>query len=765
MEHLLEILNHLKPFIDSPQSGGESVLLKEINTMNPSMEQSLLLHHLSSAGNFIQLFIHLSKCGQVESRQLCIEHWASASGQAVLSQLSSLYRALVWEGFIVLAAASTSEALGEATTPTISSLINMVDLKTPGIDDSKDPTLLSTLKSFTPPLVVTSRVGRFLAELMSLLVRLCVYPNQRYPRRITIPYMPVSEDVLTVSSKVTDLLMDSLRWIVPDLLDKHVVDIAGKKKWLFSGMSFKMYAIDFCLLLLFDEHKQPYHLMLHNFSNKNVLQAFTDSFHSAIESIESIQDHGSLVFNADHAVTSDFLETWLTLAEKLINVSLVLESTHALPVPSPPIGSGKKPSFNPLFNPLEFLVKARKCILPCIQKLWSLTNSNWMMPEVVRALISTIRQIYSNEKILNAKLNEFKGSTDKQKGPAPPSSSLSSSNRASSISLVHPHTMHQPFIPRADPLLLQQLMDMGFAREHSEDALLMTGNDLTASMEWILSHPPPAGPSNRLMSEEEQLAQAIALSLQNEVSQANEKMDQGETSKKEDLLQPLDGANLSSFSDQLLEWVLRIVCDIDDTVYQSCDLITSLCHYNGSQWKNSAMSMIKTMACQTMKDLTVKIQNNLYELPSGTIDPNAFHICLLALIMEEIPWTSSSVVCSVDVLEAAVALLMAAQEKLPEMKRNDQTRSTPLWLSSLLLILELWLCVQSFITWHKPPSKDFQAVWMYFETINSKWCYFGNEISRVLESSYRDGESFARIQTGRQKFIVNFSSLTQVNIM
>jgi hypothetical protein len=122
-------------------------------------------------------------------------------------------------------------------------------------------------------------------------------------------------------------------------------------------------------------------------------------------------------------------------------------------------------------------------------------------------------------------------------------------------------------------------------------------------------------------------------------------------------------------------------------------------------------------------------------------------------------------VCSVDVLEAAVALLMAAQEKLPEMKRNDQTRSTPLWLSSLLLILELWLCVQSFITWHKPPSKDFQAVWMYFETINSKWCYFGNEISRVLESSYRDGESFARIQTGRQKFIVNFSSLTQVNIM
>lgn len=35
-----------------------------------------------------------------------------------------------------------------------------------------------------------------------------------------------------------------------------------------------MYAVDFCLLLLFDEHKQAYHLMLHVFSQKNVLDAF-----------------------------------------------------------------------------------------------------------------------------------------------------------------------------------------------------------------------------------------------------------------------------------------------------------------------------------------------------------------------------------------------------------------------------------------------------------------------------------------------------------
>ena len=44
--------------------------------------------------------------------------------------------------------------------------------------------------------------------------------------------------------------------------------------------------------------------------------------------------------------------------------------------------------------------------------------------------------------------------------------------------------------PRVDPHFLQQLCDMGFSREHSEEALLTCGNDITTAMEWILSHPP-----------------------------------------------------------------------------------------------------------------------------------------------------------------------------------------------------------------------------------------------------------------------------------
>lgn len=32
-------------------------------------------------------------------------------------------------------------------------------------------------------------------------------------------------------------------------------------------------------------------------------------------------------------------------------------------------------------------------------------------------------------------------------------------------------------------------MDMGFSRDHATEALLVCGNNLTAAMEWILTHP------------------------------------------------------------------------------------------------------------------------------------------------------------------------------------------------------------------------------------------------------------------------------------
>ncbi len=59
---------------------------------------------------------------------------------------------------------------------------------------------------------------------------------------------------------------------------------------------------------------------------------------------------------ADYAVTSDFLEAWLNLAERLIDTESVIDSAHSIHA-SP---EGKKPKTGVWFDPLVFVIKAQK---------------------------------------------------------------------------------------------------------------------------------------------------------------------------------------------------------------------------------------------------------------------------------------------------------------------------------------------------------------------------------------------------------------------
>lgn len=54
----------------------------------------------------------------------------------------------------------------------------------------------------------------------------------------------------------------------------HTLQGVGSYHSLIHRMTFKMYAVDFCELLLYDEQKQAYHMMQHAFHNKGALEAF-----------------------------------------------------------------------------------------------------------------------------------------------------------------------------------------------------------------------------------------------------------------------------------------------------------------------------------------------------------------------------------------------------------------------------------------------------------------------------------------------------------
>jgi E3 ubiquitin-protein ligase HUWE1 len=91
-----------------PEPGG-SVLLRELvsspsipeATANPSATP--LLHHMSAAHAYIQMFVHVCRTGQADIRTISVSHWGSELGLAVLAGLSKLYTSLVWESTVLLA--------------------------------------------------------------------------------------------------------------------------------------------------------------------------------------------------------------------------------------------------------------------------------------------------------------------------------------------------------------------------------------------------------------------------------------------------------------------------------------------------------------------------------------------------------------------------------------------------------------------------------------------------------------------------------------
>ena len=245
------------------------------------------------------------RCVQVEFRVLCVGQWATTLGLDLLKQLCRLYRALVWEGFILFAVAAKEnskesesdskisipvrdptpesgshstvdeartgnremsgapqvieprlEAMdtGSSSIPLIagqsSRATEMTDesdfvkSKIPSLQQGESPSTTSVadaLKQLNPLLSTTSRVGRSLAKLMDLLIRLSTSPLYRTHRRgpghtiILNNYQPPSEDAIAICSQVTTMLVESMKWDVPMPLECPSAMQSPLRDWLFAG--------------------------------------------------------------------------------------------------------------------------------------------------------------------------------------------------------------------------------------------------------------------------------------------------------------------------------------------------------------------------------------------------------------------------------------------------------------------------------------------------------------------------------------------------
>lgn len=262
LRHLTDVLVTLEPLQKPLDPPGGSVLLEELvnatakapSGTDPFQSSVLtpLLHSMSAAHAYIIMFVHVCRTGQTDIRHLSVTHWGTDVGIEVLRKLSELYTSLVWESTVLLALCSEATAnatwqFGRHQLEKLSSYTKETVVTTPTEDgptatmevdegsveaalpvassssrkkESKSLNKLSPqVKLIKPLLSSASRLGRALAELFGLLVKLSVGSPLRHRRsHHPMPTLPIapSPPARAVAVSLTKLLTRGLSWEPPE---------------------------------------------------------------------------------------------------------------------------------------------------------------------------------------------------------------------------------------------------------------------------------------------------------------------------------------------------------------------------------------------------------------------------------------------------------------------------------------------------------------------------------------------------------------------
>lgn len=307
----------------------------------------------------------------------------------------------------------------------------------------------SQLRYIKSLLGASSRLGRALAELFGLLVKLCVGNRirMRHPQNVATNYMSsASRDIARVLSYI---LVDGLSH------DQLPPSPIPKLK-----QTFLICSIGFTSPMLFDEKRYAYHLMLHKFCEEGGLQAFFEMFEFALNSepqknsaataavatdgtdvdisdavnaekpIEPQQQQRFAVNKSDDAkLTSsiamssiialrvpretpskgdehgefpagsgEFLDAWLMLLEKMVNPKAILEAPHVIAL--------KSVRNKPEFDTVSYLINVHRLAFQTVTKIWSYKPIRTYGPRMTESMLTIIKHIYKGDPILRERYNK-----------------------------------------------------------------------------------------------------------------------------------------------------------------------------------------------------------------------------------------------------------------------------------------------------------------------------------------------------------------------
>nr|XP_060489994.1 E3 ubiquitin-protein ligase HUWE1 isoform X8 [Panthera onca] len=819
------ILSSLEPLHRPIESPGGSVLLRELACAGNVADATLsaqatpLLHALTAAHAYIMMFVHTCRVGQSEIRSISVNQWGSQLGLSVLSKLSQLYCSLVWESTVLLSlctpnslpsgcefgqadmqklvpkdekAGTTqggkrSDGEQDGTAPSMDAstqgllegigldgdALAPMETDEPTASDSKGkskitPAMAARIKQIKPLLSASSRLGRALAELFGLLVKLCVGSpvRQRRSHHAASTTTAPTPAARSTASALTKLLTKGLSWQPPPYTPTPRF-----------RLTFFICSVGFTSPMLFDERKYPYHLMLQKFLCSGGHNALFETFNWALSMGGKVPVAEGLEHSDLPDGTGEFLDAWLMLVEKMVNPTTVLESPHSLPAKLP----GGVQNF-PQFSALRFLVVTQKAAFTCIKNLWNRKPLKVYGGRMAESMLAILCHILRGEPVIRERLSKEK---EGSRGEEDTGQEEGGSRRE----------------PQVNQQQLQQLMDMGFTREHAMEALLNTST-MEQATEYLLTHPPPimGGVVRDLsMSEEDQMMRAIAMSLgqdipmdqraespeevacrkEEEERKAREKQEEEEAKCLEKFqdADPLEQDELHTFTDTMLPGCFHLLDELPDTVYRVCDLIMTAIKRNGADYRDMILKQVVNQVWEAA-DVLIKAALPLTTSDTKTVSewisqmatlPQASNlatrILLLTLLFEELKLPCAWVVESSGILNVLIKLLEVVQPCLQAAKEQKEVQ-TPKWITPVLLLIDFYEKTAISSKRRAQMTKYLQSNnnnWRWFDDRSGRWCSYSASNNSTIDSAWKSGETSVRFTAGRRRYTVQFTTMVQVN--
>lgn len=823
-----EVLKELDVLHKPLSSPGGSVLLEEygqiasnMNISDPNVLSNLtpILHSMSAAHAYVSMFSCITRSNHVDTRNICINHWGKDRGLEVLKKMSRLFMALVWESTVLItitkgdqsnqtqtpknsAQASSSldnnYGLTQLDRIPIASCYNEVEMdeqqttqnasssdatpvgpevrgtKTDSTQTTSSMDVDDTSKSSTerrsksrgkrilveqsskglirPLSVSTSRLSKGLAELFALLVKLSVGSPLRHRRNNhPLPNAPTipSTAAQNVSSVFAKLITDGLSWELPSSLPKH-------------RPTFFIFFANFTQQMLFDERKNPYHLMLRDLVQAGGLDAFFKCFGWVISESSSSSTEDPV---EPTVAASEFLESWLPLLEKMVNPKTILESPHSMaPKSHSAIG------YNP-FDVTQYLITIHKRAFDAVDYLWSRRSKKCCIDQTSDHILSILCHILKGEGIINESVKREKESEGAVGINLAPSGSISSGSQ----------TLGRQEYPGLNEEQLQQLVDMGFAREAVIDAMMQC-QTIEQATEFLLSTPQAS--SNWSAPRPAESANQDVDMATEEITDQSKDVKPPEVNKTQEREEPLSKARMDAFTEDLLPGALRLMDELPSTVYKVCDLILTVVQRNGDEWcanllkhlLDDIMDQVKRLL-DMAKPLRANDKKSFAEWTSqlkNAPEANkvAARVHLYSLLFDEWKiqcaeylYNNNALDCLISLLEVGLDLFSLSREYSADMVNdmNNQVHHTPKWLAPTILLIDLYEKGAVASQRRAPLINNMQRTWQYFEERYSRWTHHTPTNNKIIDEAYRTGEHYVRYSVGRKHYLAQFSSMVQIS--